>query len=165
MRRTIGYALCAVTLFLWIWLPVVGAGEAKEKPAIEQILDILLQRGQITPEEYRSLQEKVKQEQAAGVKEPSATVLAGIEKGKPFLKSADDNFRLEFGGRLQVDFQGAEDWYQAPHGAIPWQSISHPSSPCRRGCHILQVDQGEDPIRAVRGRQPQGRLPRPDVYT
>jgi hypothetical protein len=39
---------------------VASAGEAKEKPAIEQILDILLQRGQITPEEYRSLQEKVK---------------------------------------------------------------------------------------------------------
>src|SRR2546430_9182561 len=109
MRRTIGYALCAVTLLLGIWLPVICAGEAKEKPAIEQILDILLQRGQITPEEYRSLQEKVKQEQAAGVKEPSAAVLAGIEKGKPFLKSADDNFRLEFGGRLQADFQAAED--------------------------------------------------------
>ena len=109
MRRTIGYALFAVSLFLGIWLPVAGAGEAKEKPAIEQILDILLQRGQINPEEYRSLQEKVKQEQAAGVKEPSAAVLAGIEKGRPFLKSADDNFRIELGGRLQVDFQAAED--------------------------------------------------------
>jgi len=54
--------LFAVSLFLGIWLPVAGAGEAKEKPAIEQILDILLQRGQITPEEYRSLQEKVKQQ-------------------------------------------------------------------------------------------------------
>jgi phosphate-selective porin OprO and OprP len=109
MRRTIGYALCAVALLLGVWLSVAGAGEAKEKPAIEQILDILLQRGQITPEEYRSLQEKVKQEQAAGVKEPSAAVLAGIEKGRPFLKSADDNFRIELGGRLQVDFDAAED--------------------------------------------------------
>jgi phosphate-selective porin OprO and OprP len=109
MRRTIGYALCAVTLLFAIWLPVACGGEAKEKPAIEQILDILLQRGQITPEEYRSLQEKVKQEQAAGTKEPAAAVLAGIEKGRPFLKSADDNFRLEFGGRLQSDFDAAED--------------------------------------------------------
>jgi hypothetical protein len=66
MRRTIGYALFVVILFFGSWLPVVCAGEAKDKPAIEQILDILLQRGQITPEEYRSLQEKVKQEQAAG---------------------------------------------------------------------------------------------------
>ena len=46
----------------------------KEKPTIEQILDIMLQRGQITPEEHRTLQEQVKQEQAAAAKEPSATV-------------------------------------------------------------------------------------------
>ena len=87
---------------------MAGAGEAKEKPAIEQILDILLQRGQITPEEYRSLQEKAKQEQAAGAKEPAAAVLAGIEKGKPFLKSADEKFRIELGGRVQADFDAAE---------------------------------------------------------
>jgi phosphate-selective porin OprO and OprP len=109
MRRTISYALFVVIPFVGSWLPVAGAGEAKEKPAIEQILDILLQRGQITPEEYRSLQEKVKQEQAAGAKEPAAAVLAGIEKGRPFLKSADDNFRIEFGGRLQSDFDAAEN--------------------------------------------------------
>ena len=35
-------------------------------------------------------------------------MLAGIEKGRPFLKSADDNFRIEFGGRLQSDFDAAE---------------------------------------------------------
>src|SRR5262245_13996939 len=109
MRRSIGYALFVVIFAFGSWLPVAGAGEAKEKPAIEQILDILLQRGTISPEEYRSLQEKVKQEQAAGAKEPAAAVLAGIEKGRPFLRSADDNFRLEFAGRLQVDFDAAED--------------------------------------------------------
>ena len=108
MRRTIGYALFAVILFVGNWVPLTCAGEAKEKPAIEQSLDILLQRGQITPEEYRSLQEKVKQEQAAGAKEPAAPMLAGIEKGKPFLKSADDNFRIELGGRVQTDFDAAE---------------------------------------------------------
>jgi Phosphate-selective porin O and P len=108
MRRTIGYALCAGTLFLGIWGSVAGAAEAREKPAVEQILDLLLQRGQITPEEHRSLQEKVKQEHAAGTKEPSTAVLAGIEKGKPFLKSADENFRIELGGRIQADFDAAE---------------------------------------------------------
>src|SRR5262245_49607490 len=109
MRRTIDCVVLVVLLFFASWLPAAYAGEAKEKPAIEQILDILLQRGQITPEEYHSLQEKVKQEQAAGVKEPAASILAGIEKGRPFLRSADDNFRLEFGGRLQVDFDAAEN--------------------------------------------------------
>jgi phosphate-selective porin OprO and OprP len=118
MRRTSGYALFAIILFFGIWSPVACAGEAKEKPAIEQILDILLQRGQITPEEYLSLQEKVKQEQAAGVKEPAAAVLAGIEKGRPFLKSADDNFRLEFGGRLHADFDAAENGARTLKGQL-----------------------------------------------
>ena len=85
-----------------------GAGEATEKSTIEQILDILLQRGQITPEEYRSLQEQAQQEHAAGAQEPSAAVLAGFEKGKPFLKSADEKFRIELGGRVQADFDAAE---------------------------------------------------------
>jgi phosphate-selective porin OprO/OprP len=101
MKRTIGYTSVAVTLIFGIWLSVAGAGEAKEKPAIEQILDFLLQRGQITPEEYRSLQEKAKKEQ-------ESAVLAGIERVKPFLRSADDNFRIELGGRLQTDFDAAE---------------------------------------------------------
>jgi phosphate-selective porin OprO and OprP len=108
MRRTIGYALCAITLCLGNWGSLAGAADATEKPAVEQILDILLQRGQITPEEYRSLQEQAQQEHAAGAKKSSATVLAGIEKGKPFLKSADEQFRLELGGRLQADFDATE---------------------------------------------------------
>jgi phosphate-selective porin OprO/OprP len=108
MRRTIGAALCAVTLCLGSWGALAGAAEPTEKPAVEQILDLLLQRGQITPEEYRALQEKAQQEHAAGAKAPSAAVLAGIEKGKPFLKSADEQFRIELGGRLQADFDAAE---------------------------------------------------------
>jgi phosphate-selective porin OprO/OprP len=92
---------------LKIWSPPALPGETKEKSVVEQILDLLLERGQITQEEYRTLQEKAWQEQAAG-KEPSPAILAGIEKGKPFLKSTDDNFRLEFGGRLQADYQGVE---------------------------------------------------------
>jgi phosphate-selective porin OprO and OprP len=99
----------AIAVLLASWSTGVWAGETKEKPVIEQILDLLLQRGQITQEEYRTLQEKARQEQAAGAKEPSPGILAGIEKGKPFLKSADDNFRIELGGRLQADFAAAED--------------------------------------------------------
>jgi phosphate-selective porin OprO/OprP len=108
MRRIIPNVVIAIAVLLRIWSPLAYAGETKEKPVIEQILDLLLQRGQITQEEYRSLQEKARQEQAAGVKEPAAAVLAGIENGKPFLKSADDNFRIELGGRLQADFDAAE---------------------------------------------------------
>jgi phosphate-selective porin OprO and OprP len=108
IRTALNIAI-AIAVLLGSWSTGVWAGETKEKPVVEQILDLLLQRGQITQEEYRTLQEKAKQEQAAGAKEPSPAILAGIEKGKPFLKSADDNFRLELGGRLQGDFQAAED--------------------------------------------------------
>src|SRR5918996_854069 len=107
-RIVLNGVVILMAMLLGSWSTSVLAGETKEKPVVEQILDLLLQRGQITQEEYRTLQEKARQEQAAG-KEPSPAILAGIEKGKPFLKSADDNFRLELGGRLQADFQAAED--------------------------------------------------------
>jgi phosphate-selective porin OprO and OprP len=108
VRRIVLNVVIAMAVLLGSWSTCVWAGEAKEKPVVEQILDLLLQRGQITQEEYRTLQEKARQEQAAG-KEPSPAILAGIEKGKPFLKSADDNFRLELGGRLQADYAAPED--------------------------------------------------------
>jgi phosphate-selective porin OprO/OprP len=97
-----------MAMLLGSWSTNGWAGETKEKPVVEQILDLLLQRGQITQEEYRTLQEKARQEQATGAKEPRPAILAGIEKGKPFLKSTDDNFRLELGGRLQADYHGVE---------------------------------------------------------
>jgi phosphate-selective porin OprO/OprP len=108
MRRIFFASAIGMMVLVGLWSPPAFTGAAKEKPVVEQILDLLLQRGQITQEEYRTLQEKARQEQAAG-KEPSPAILAGIEKGKPFLKSSDDNFRLELGGRLQADFHAAED--------------------------------------------------------
>jgi phosphate-selective porin OprO and OprP len=108
MRRIFLLSAIGMMVLVGVWSPPALTGEAKEKPVVEQILDILLQRGQITQEEYRTLQEKARKEQEAG-REPAPAILAGIEKGRPFLRSADDNFRLEFGGRLQTDFQAAED--------------------------------------------------------
>jgi phosphate-selective porin OprO/OprP len=108
VRRVAVNILVGMVALWGIWSPVATAGESKEKPVVEQILDLLLQRGQITQEEYRSLQEKARQEQTAGAKEAGSAILAGIEKGKPYLKSADDNFRIEFGGRLQADYHAGE---------------------------------------------------------
>src|SRR5215475_7006178 len=77
--------------------------EAKEKeaPVIEQLLDLLLHRGQISPDEYIAFQEKLQKEQ-------SSAVQIGFDRGRPFIASADGNFRFSLGGRLQVDFDSAE---------------------------------------------------------
>lgn len=76
--------------------------EVKEKPVLEQVLDLLLQRGQVDAEQYRALQEKAKKEQASAFQ-------AGIENGRPFFKSTDGNFHVELGGRVQSDFDAAEE--------------------------------------------------------
>ncbi len=44
-----------MAMLLGTWSTSVWAGETKEKPVVEQILDLLLQRGQISQEEYRTL--------------------------------------------------------------------------------------------------------------
>jgi phosphate-selective porin OprO/OprP len=75
--------------------------EIKDKSGLEQLLDLLLQRGQIDREQYHALQEKAKQEQASAFQ-------AGIEDGRPFFRSTDGNFQVELGGRLQVDFDAPE---------------------------------------------------------
>jgi phosphate-selective porin OprO/OprP len=77
------------------------AQEVKEKPVIEQLLDLLKQRGQIDAEQYQALQDKARKEQASAFQ-------VGIEQGRPFFKSTDGLFQVELGGRIQSDFDAAE---------------------------------------------------------
>src|SRR5215471_3910545 len=86
----VGLSMCTLNAF---------GQEAKEKSALEQLLDLLLQRGQIDQEQYNALQEKAKQDSAVEV---------GFDKGRPFIQTKDGNFRFNLGGRLQVDFDSAE---------------------------------------------------------
>jgi len=74
----------------------------KDKPVLEQLLDLLLQRGQIDREQYNTLQEKAKKEQTTALQ-------AGIDHGRPFIRSMDGNVRFDIGGRFQLDFDRAED--------------------------------------------------------
>jgi hypothetical protein len=78
VKRVVVHLLVGLAIWLELWSPAGHAGEPEETPVVEQILDILLQRGQITQEEYRTLQEKARQEQAAGAKELGAAVSAGV---------------------------------------------------------------------------------------
>src|SRR5713101_227626 len=93
--------LVGMLVLLGVWSLGASAQETKEKPVTEQLLDLLLQRGQITEEQYKVLKEKARQEQAA-------TPLVGIERGRPFFQSPEGNFRIELGGRIQVDIDAAE---------------------------------------------------------
>ena len=89
-----------------VWLgtgPRSALGEeVKEKPVLEQILDLLKQRGQIDEKQYNALQEKAKKEQASAFQ-------AGIANGRPFFKSTYGNFYVDLGGRLQVDFDTPDE--------------------------------------------------------
>lgn len=78
------------------------APPAKES-TLEEILRILRQGGQITEEQEKALREKAKQEERG-------RFLAGIDEQslKPYLRSADDNFKVELGGRIQFDYQTGE---------------------------------------------------------
>jgi len=96
--------LCVVVgMLVWFGMGPLGAcgQEVKDKPVLEQILDLMKQRGQIDTEQYNALQDKAKKEQAAAFQ-------AGIEQGRPFFKSTDGLFQVELGGRIQSDFDAAE---------------------------------------------------------
>ena len=73
-----------------------AVSQEKDKPVLEQLLDLLLQRGQIDREQYNTLQEKARKEQSSGVQ-------VGFERGRPFIGSADGNVRFDMGGRFQLD--------------------------------------------------------------
>jgi phosphate-selective porin OprO/OprP len=94
----------------------VWAEEART--VLEEILTIMRQSGQITEEQRKALLERAEREAAQAQAErekarqgTTAALQAGIEQGRPFLRSADGDFRLQLGGRLHVDYDVAE------HGA------------------------------------------------
>jgi len=79
-----------------------AVGQEQDTPVLEQLLDLLLQRGQITREQYHTLQEQARKEQRTGVQ-------VGLDHGRPFLQAADGKVRFDLGGRFQFDFDRAED--------------------------------------------------------
>lgn len=109
-------ALVVAAALLFAALPTAVALAADTASVLEEILTIMRQSGQITEEQKKTLLERAEREarEATAAREQDeqqrrSALLAGVEKGRPFLRSADDTFRLELGGRLQVDFAGVED--------------------------------------------------------
>lgn len=101
MRRMTGIVLVGMLVLLGVWPPGVSAQGTREKPVVEQILDVLLERAEINEEQHKALKEQAKKEQAAGFQ-------AGVEKGRPFLRSADGNYEFFLVGRLHADFHATE---------------------------------------------------------
>src|SRR5262245_29349877 len=97
MRHLVQLVLVGILVGLSMGPLSAFGQEVKDKPVLEQLLDLLLQRQQIDAEQYRALQEKAQKEQATAFQ-------AGIEHGRPFFQSTDSNFRVELGGQLQADF-------------------------------------------------------------
>ncbi len=93
------------------------AADLAEKPVVEKLLDILLQQKSISPEQYESLLDQSRREQAAaaariveaGQKAPAAPAPETPDEwtfawSNGFKLDRDDGaFRLKFGGRIQLD--------------------------------------------------------------
>jgi len=96
----------------------LGGGMAAAEEArsvLEEILTIMRQSGQITEEQKKALLQRAEQEaqqakaeRERGAQDRVSALQAGVENGRPFLRSADGDFRLEIGGRFQLDYDGAE---------------------------------------------------------
>ena len=103
----------AVLLWLGTFLVVAivlspRAGAAQDS-VLDEILEIMRQKGQITEEQQKSLIERAKKERSG--------IEAGVESSRPFLRSRDDAFRLNIGGRLMTDYHATEDGARLLTGA------------------------------------------------
>ncbi len=88
-----------VSLVSWSGLPA-----AEEKSVVEEILDILREKGQITDEQYREMKERAeaeKEELKGKERDFDVYWKDGIR-----MDSKDGNFKIKMGGRIQLDVAG-----------------------------------------------------------
>ena len=92
----------------------VAAAEAGS--VLQDILKIMRENGQITEEQKTELLRRAQQEvdqakieREKMEKERIGALQAGIDNGRPFLQTADGDFRVELGARLQIDYAAVEN--------------------------------------------------------
>lgn len=99
-------------LFLWIaaiilMCPVTVKAEGTKKQTVnERIIEILIQNGVITQDQYEELKELAREEQQTEVAEKKAEkpkAVAGFDKKGFYIESADKESQLRIGGRLHAD--------------------------------------------------------------
>jgi len=79
----------------------VAAQTKEDKAVMDELLDILKDKGHITDEKYQELKTRAK-------KEGAERLLAGMKDWTPYLKSADGQHKVELHGRLNFDARSYE---------------------------------------------------------
>ncbi len=79
-----------------------GQQKKDDKAVLDEVLDILKEKGQISEEKYQELKERAK-------KEGAGKILAGFEGWTPYIKSADGQHQIKINGRLHFDFRAYEE--------------------------------------------------------
>jgi phosphate-selective porin OprO/OprP len=72
-----------------------------DKAVLDEVLDILKEKGQISEEKYQELKARAK-------KEGAGKVLAGFDGVTPYIQSVDGQHRIELHGRLNLDLRAYE---------------------------------------------------------
>ena len=113
-----GMGWLAVAMATAVSLVVVPQRVAAEEAGsvLQDVLKIMREHGQITEEQKTELLRRAQQEvdqakieREKMEKERIGALQAGIDNGRPFLQTADGDFRVELGARLQIDYAAVEN--------------------------------------------------------
>jgi phosphate-selective porin OprO/OprP len=108
MRRTWRNVLFISTVIMTalslVVLPQQAWAQEKkdDKAVLDEVLDIMKEKGQITEEKYQELKARAK-------KEGAGKILAGFEGWTPYIKSSDGQHKIEFHGRVHFDMRAYEE--------------------------------------------------------
>jgi len=92
----------------------------------------LLRRAQHEVDQAKIEREKMERERIGALQ-------AGIDNGRPFLQSADGDFRVELGARLQIDYAAVENNTRTLAGRA-LSTILRAARPVRAVRHVLPMD-------------------------
>jgi len=113
-----GMVWLAVAMAAAVSLVVIPQRAAAEEAGsvLQDILKIMRENGQITDEQKTELLRRAQQEvdqakieREKMEKERIGALQAGIDNGRPFFQTADGDFRVELGARLQIDYAAVEN--------------------------------------------------------
>ncbi len=108
MRHYSRKVLIAATVILMAMSFAVPSGPAwaaekkDDNAVLDEVLDILKEKGQITEEKYQELKSRAK-------KEGAGKILAGFDGVTPYIKSVDGQHAIKLNGRLNMDLRAYED--------------------------------------------------------